>query len=290
MKGIILAGGSGKRLNPATKSISKQIIPVYDKPMIYYPLSVLLLAGIKEVLIISTPRDIYLFQSLLTDGSSLGITIKYEVQAAPNGPAEAFIIGEDFIGDDSVCLILGDNIFYGHGLTEKIQRAANLKKGALIFGYNVSDPKRYGVAELDENRSIISITEKPTEPKSNCAVTGLYFYDNKVIQIAKNIKPSLNGEKMITDINNQYLKNKDLKIELLGRGIAWFDAGTHQSLLESSIFIKTIEDRQGVKIACLEEIAFNLGYIDDQDLLREAKLMGSCDYSQYLLSLIEDKK
>lgn len=289
MKGIILAGGSGTRLNPATLSISKQIIPIYDKPMIYYPMSVLMLAGIKDILIISTPRDLPGFENLFGNGSQLGINISYEVQPSPDGLAQAFIIGEEFIGNDSVCLILGDNIFYGHGLTEKLIRSSKLEKGATIFGYNVQDPERYGVAEFDENQKVISIEEKPKEPKSNYAVTGLYFYDNDVIEIAKSVKPSDRGELEITTVNQAYLERGNLKLELLGRGVAWLDTGTHESLLDASNFIQTIENRQGLKIACLEEIAFNKGYINAEQVKKIALTMNKSGYGKHLLQVIKEK-
>ncbi|WP_127717874.1 glucose-1-phosphate thymidylyltransferase RfbA [Halobacteriovorax sp. HLS] len=286
MKGIILAGGAGTRLNPATLSISKQIIPIYDKPMIYYPLSILMLSNIKEVLIISTPRDLPAFQKLLGDGSNLGISIEYAEQPSPDGLAQAFIIGESFIGDDSVCLVLGDNIFYGEGLSKQLEQSAKLKDGALVFGYNVKDPKRYGVAEFDSNHKVLSIEEKPKEPKSNYAVTGLYYYDNDVIEIAKTIEPSQRGELEITSVNQEYLKREKLKLEVLGRGIAWFDNGTHDSLLEASNFIHTIEKRQGLKIACLEEISYNKGWIGKELVEHAAKKMRNTDYGKHLTNLI----
>jgi glucose-1-phosphate thymidylyltransferase len=266
MKGIILAGGSGTRLHPSTLVISKQLLPIYNKPMVYYPLSVLMLAGIKEVLLISTPRDIPMFKSLLGDGSKWGISIAYEIQEQPNGLAEAFIIGEEFIGNDSVSLILGDNIFYGHGLTEKVQKAARLDKGAKVFGYKVKDPERYGVMELSLDGYVKSIEEKPNSPKSNYAVTGLYFYDNSVVSKAKNLKPSKRGELEITDLNNLYLNDGELKYELLGRGFAWLDTGTHESLHDASSFVASIERRQGEKIACLEEIATLMNFINKKEI------------------------
>jgi glucose-1-phosphate thymidylyltransferase len=290
MKGIILAGGAGTRLNPATLSISKQIIPIYDKPMIYYPLSVLMLANIREVLIISTPRDIIHFQNLFGDGAQLGLSISYEVQPSPDGLAQAFILGEKFIGNDNVCLVLGDNIFYGHGLTPKLEKAATLKEGAVIFGYNVQDPERYGVAEFDKNMKVLSIEEKPANPKSHYAVTGLYFYDNDVIDIAKNIKPSARGELEITTVNQAYLNRGDLSLELLGRGIAWLDTGTHTSLLEASNFIQTIEKRQGLKIACLEEIAFNKKWITASQVEQTIDTMRNSDYGKHLARLLKESK
>lgn len=290
MKGIILAGGSGTRLNPATLSISKQIIPIYDKPMIYYPLSVLMLSDIKEVLIISTPRDISHFENLFGDGSHIGLKIEYAIQESPDGLAQAFIIGEEFIGDDSVCLVLGDNIFYGQGLTQKLQEAASLKSGATIFGYYVQDPERYGVAEFDKDYKVVSIEEKPEEPKSNYAVTGLYFYDNDVIEIAKNVKPSKRGELEITSVNQAYLERGDLSLKLLGRGFAWLDTGTHSSLLDASNFIQTIEQRQGLKVACLEEIAFNKGWITEEDVEKAALSMKNGEYGKHLLRMLKDKR
>jgi glucose-1-phosphate thymidylyltransferase len=286
MKGIILAGGAGTRLNPATLSISKQIIPVYDKPMIYYPLSILMLSNIKEILIISTPRDLPAFQLLFGDGSKLGLQIEYAEQPSPDGLAQAFIIGEEFIGDDSVCLVLGDNIFYGDSLPHQLEKSANLKEGAMIFGHNVRDPQRYGVAEIDKDSNVLSIEEKPLKPKSNYAVTGLYYYDNSVIEIAKSITPSERGELEITSVNQEYLNRKQLKLELLGRGIAWFDNGTHDSLLDAANFIHTIEKRQGLKIACLEEIAFQKGWIDKDKVSSAALLMKNTDYGKHLLNLI----
>ncbi|MBT4791738.1 MAG: glucose-1-phosphate thymidylyltransferase RfbA [Halobacteriovoraceae bacterium] len=287
MKGIILAGGSGTRLYPATRSISKQLLPIYDKPMIYYPLSTLMLADITEILIITTPHEQALFKALLGDGSSFGISLTYEVQASPDGLAQAFLIGEEFIGDDSVCLILGDNIFHGHGLGDQLEEAGNRKEGATVFGYYVKDPERYGVAEIDSDENVISIEEKPVNPKSNYAVTGLYFYDNQVVEIAKNIKPSARGELEITSVNQEYLKRKQLKLDVFGRGFSWLDTGTHQSLLEASNYIATIENRQGLKVACLEEIAYQKGYISKEQVMELAKPLLKNDYGQYLQDLIK---
>ncbi|MGL1890204.1 MAG: glucose-1-phosphate thymidylyltransferase RfbA [Spirochaetaceae bacterium] len=282
MKGIILAGGSGTRLYPATETVCKQLLPVYDKPMIYYPLSTLMLAGIKEVLIISTPEDTSRFESLLGDGSALGMKFSYEIQDAPNGLAEAFIIGAEFIGSDNVCLVLGDNIFYGHELSVMLQNAAKLKSGAEVFGYYVQDPERYGVVEFDKAGKAISLEEKPTNPKSNYAVVGLYFYDNSVIEIAKNVKPSKRGEIEITTVNQEYLKRGDLSVSIMGRGHAWLDTGTHDSLLEASNYVKLIEDRQGLKIACIEEIAYRMGFIDKDQLLVLADKYKKNNYGKYL--------
>ncbi|MBN2835127.1 MAG: glucose-1-phosphate thymidylyltransferase RfbA [Candidatus Delongbacteria bacterium] len=285
MKGIILAGGAGSRLHPLTLAISKQLLPIYDKPMIYYPISVLMLAGIRDILIISTPQDLPNFRNLLRNGSQWGVNFEYAEQPQPNGLAEAFIIGEEFIGDNNVCLILGDNIFYGQGLKEKVRNAADLKEGAVIFGYYVSDPERYGVAEFNKNHEVVGLEEKPKEPKSNYAVTGLYFYDNSVVDIAKNIKPSARGEIEITDVNKEYLKRNKLKLELLGRGFAWLDTGTHESLMNASTYVEIIEKRQGLKIACLEEIAIMQKYITYRDIEMSLASYGKSTYAEYLKKL-----
>jgi glucose-1-phosphate thymidylyltransferase len=290
MKGIILAGGLGTRLYPVTIGVCKQLLPIYDKPMIYYPLSVLMLAGIKDILIISTPQDLQRFKNIFNDGSYLGLGFSYKEQPHPGGIAEAFILGEEFVGSDDVCLVLGDNIFYGHGLTDLLKKAVNdvkTKGGAVIFGYYVNDPKRYGVVEFDEKGNVLSLEEKPEAPKSRYAVTGLYFYENGVIEVAKSMKPSQRGELEITDVNKEFLKKGKLRVELMGRGYAWLDTGTHGSLLEAGEFVATIEKRQGLKIACLEEIAYKLGYIDKMQLLKLAQPLNHNEYGKYLLRIIK---
>lgn len=287
-KGIILAGGSGTRLYPITKGVSKQLLPIYDKPMIYYPLSVLMLAGIQDVLIITTPEDKDSFERLLGDGSQLGIRLQYAIQPSPDGLAQAFILGEEFIGDSNVCLVLGDNIFYGQGFTPMLKQAVARGQGATVFGYQVKDPERFGVVEFDEQHRAVSLEEKPKHPKSNFAVTGLYFYDNDVIEIAKQVKPSDRGELEITTVNQMYLERGDLNVELLGRGFAWLDTGTHSSLLEAAQFVETLEKRQGYKVACLEEIAFNQGWLSKEQILAIGQSMSKNDYGQYLISLVDD--
>lgn len=288
-KGIILAGGSGTRLYPITMGTSKQLLPIYDKPMIYYPLSVLMLAGINDILVISTPEDLPNFEKLLGDGKEIGVKLSYKVQPSPDGLAQAFILGEEFIGNDDVCLILGDNIYYGQGFSEKLKRASEQQVGATVFGYYVNDPERFGVVEFDNSGKALSIEEKPEKPKSNYAVTGLYFYDNRVVEIAKNIKPSHRGELEITDVNNVYLQQGGLNVELLGRGFAWLDTGTHDSLIEASQFVQTIEHRQGLKVACLEEIAFNNGWITVDELKERGEFFKKTGYGQYLLKLYQEK-
>ncbi|WP_462425472.1 glucose-1-phosphate thymidylyltransferase RfbA [Fusobacterium varium] len=288
MKGIILAGGSGTRLHPLTRSVSKQILPVYDKPMIYYPLSVLMLAGIKEILVISTPRDIDCFKELLGDGSKVGLKMEYAVQEKPNGLAEAFIIGEKFIRKDNVALVLGDNIFFGQGFSPKVQKAASLEKGAEIFGYLVKDPREYGVVEFDKDKNVLSLEEKPEKPKSKYAIPGLYFYDNTVVEKAKNLKPSKRGELEITDLNKLYLAEGNLKVNLLGRGFAWLDTGTHKNLLHASNFIETIQDRQGNYVACIEEIAYKNGWITKEELIKLAEPLLKTEYGKYLMEISEE--
>lgn len=289
MKGIILAGGSGQRLHPITQAISKQLLPIYDKPMIYYPLSTLMLAGIREILVISTPAELPRYKTLLADGRQWGISFEYAEQPVPRGLADAFIVGENFIGDDLVCLVLGDNIFYGHNFAALVQESRNLKDGAVVFGYYVSNPERYGVVEFDRSGNVLSIEEKPKQPKSNFAVVGLYFYDNEVIEIAKNVKPSWRNELEITDVNNEYLKRGKLKVKLMGRGYAWLDTGTHDSLIDAALFVKTIEDRQGLKIACVEEIALRMGFIDKSQLQKLVDAMGKSSYREYLIRMMNDE-
>lgn len=287
-KGIVLAGGSGTRLYPITKGVSKQLLPIYDKPMVYYPLSVLMLAGIRDILLISTPEDISGYQRLLDDGSDFGINLSYAVQPSPDGLAQAFIIGEEFIGDSNVCLVLGDNIFYGQGFSPMLLKAASKQSGATVFGYQVKDPQRFGVVEFGKNKRVISIEEKPVKPKSNYVVTGLYFYDNNVVEIAKHVQPSARGELEITSLNQAYLERGDLDVELLGRGFSWLDTGTHESLLEAGMFVKAIEKRQDYKIACLEEIAYNNGWLSKEQLKQQGERLSTNSYGQYLLDLIRE--
>ena len=290
MKGIVLAGGSGTRLYPVTKAISKQLLPIYDKPMVYYPISVLMLAGIRDILIISTPEDISKFENLLSDGSQFGVNFSYKIQPSPDGLAQAFILGEEFIGNDTAALVLGDNVFYGQSFSRTLQNAVNRVEtsgGATVFGYRVRDPQRFGVVEFDENGKALSIEEKPKNPKSNYAVTGLYFYDNKVVEYAKNLKPSARGELEITDLNNIYLKNDKLHVELLGRGFAWLDTGTHESLLQAGQYVQTVENNQGIKIACLEEIAYNMGFLKKEDIEKISSQYKNNEYYGYITSLIK---
>ncbi|WP_099076336.1 glucose-1-phosphate thymidylyltransferase RfbA [Proteus alimentorum] len=286
MKGIILAGGSGTRLHPITKGVSKQLLPIYDKPMIYYPLSVLMLAGIRDILIITTPDDMTSFQRLLGDGSAFGVHLQYKIQPSPDGLAQAFILGEEFIGDDHCCLVLGDNIYFGQGFSPKLKQVAQRKRGATVFGYQVMDPERFGVVEFDDDFKVLSIEEKPEQPKSNWAVTGLYFYDNRVVDFAKRVKPSIRGELEITSINQMYLECGELNVELLGRGFAWLDTGTHDSLIEASTFVQTVEKRQGFKVACLEEIAWRNGWLSDDQVRESAKSLSKTGYGRYLLDLL----